>query len=151
MNETNLQAWLLEHDFTSNDINALGPHGLTPLMRAARQGDSNRIDTLLRHGARLEVRNGDGNNALWFACVGDHLDTIAHLVNIGIDIDNQNDNGATCLMYASSAGKDAVVKALLAAGADTARKSLDDYTALDVASSIGCLQLLRQRQTVPSH
>ena len=46
-------------------------------------------------------------------------------------------------MYAASAGKDAVVKALLAAGANRELKSLDDYTALDMAATLPCLQLLR--------
>jgi ankyrin repeat protein len=142
MNDT-LQHWLTEHGFTGNDLNALGACGLTPLMRAARQGDADRVDALLSRGAQLETRNGDGNNALWFACVGEHLDMIELLAGRGIDTDNQNDNGATCLMYASSTGKVAVAKVLLACGADTAIKSLDDFTALDVAASIECLHLLR--------
>ncbi len=147
MSDTTLQSWLDKHGFTSDDLNALGPSGLNPLMRAARLGDADRINELLQHGARLEARNADGNNALWFACVGEHHDIIALLVKHGIDIDNQNDNGATCLMYASSTGKDAVVKTLLANGANATLKSLDDFTALDVAATIGCLQLLRIRRS----
>lgn len=149
MNDTTLRPWLAEHGFTSDDLNALGPSGLNPLMRAARLGDAKRVNELLQHGARLEARNADGNNALWFACVGEHHDMIALLVKHGIAIDNQNVNGATCLMYASSTGKDAVVQTLLANGANAALKSLDDFTALDVAATIGCLQLLRTRQ--PKH
>jgi thiosulfate/3-mercaptopyruvate sulfurtransferase len=143
MSDTTLRSWLAEHGFTSDDLNALGPSGLNPLMRAARLGDANLVDGLLQRGARLETRNTDGNNALWFACVGEHHDMIALLVKHGIDIDNQNDNGATCLMYASSTGKDAVVKTLLAHGANAELQSLDDFTALDVAATIGCLRLLR--------
>ncbi len=147
MNEPRLHTWLQEHHFSVDDINALGESGLTPLMRAARQGDADMIHTLLRNGAQLAARNADGNNALWFACVGEHLDIIALLVTAGIDINNQNDNGATALMYASSTGKESVLKTLLNTGADTTLKSLDDYTALDVAATIGCLQLLRNNQT----
>jgi thiosulfate/3-mercaptopyruvate sulfurtransferase len=150
MNDTTLQHWLAEHGFTSDDINALGACGLTPLMRAARQGDAERVSALLQCGARLETRNADGNNALWFACVGEHLDMIGLLVSLGINMDNQNDNGATCLMYASSTGKEAVVKALLAAGARPELKSLDDFTALDVAATVGCLRLLRRAETQPA-
>jgi thiosulfate/3-mercaptopyruvate sulfurtransferase len=144
MNDTPLQHWLTQHGFASDDINALGACGLTPLMRAARLGDAARVLALLARGAQLETRNADGNNALWFACVGEHLDMIALLAKRGIDLDNQNDNGATCLMYASSTGKDAVVRALLAAGADPRLKSLDDFTALDVAATLDCLRLLRR-------
>lgn len=149
MNDSTLQTWLTEHGFTADDLNALGPSGLNPLMRAARLGELDIIDALLSCGAHLNTRNADGNNALWFACMGEHHDMIALLVKHGIDIDNQNDNGATCLMYASSTGKDAVVKTLLANGANAALKSLDDFTALDVAATLGCLQRLRTRR--PEH
>ena len=35
MNEDALQQWLVTHDFNSDHIDAIGPCGLTPLMRAA--------------------------------------------------------------------------------------------------------------------
>jgi ankyrin repeat protein len=147
MNNTTLPLWLAQHGFSGKDLNAVGASGLTPLMRAARLGDLDKIDALLRLGVDLAARNGDGNNALWFACVGEHFDAIALLLERGIDIDNQNDNGATCLMYAASTGKDAVVQTLLAAGANDKLKSLDDFTALDVAATLDCLQLLRYTAT----
>ena len=52
-------------------------------------------------------------------------------------------------MYAASSGKDAVVAKLLEAGADISLKNFDDFTALDMASSLGCLQLLRQAEKQP--
>lgn len=144
MNDPTLQHWLTRHGFTSGDINALGVCGLTPLMRAARQGDAGKVNALLQCGARLEARNADGNNALWFACVGEHIEMIALLVERGIGIDNQNDNGATCLMYASSTGKHAVVQTLLARGANPDLESLDGFTALDVAATLECLRRLQR-------
>jgi ankyrin repeat protein len=143
MTDTTLQNWLIEFGFTNPDLNALGKCGLSPLMRAARLGDKDRVHELIQHGVRLNTRNGDGNNALWFACVGEHLEMIRFLINHGIDMNNQNDNGASCLMYASSTGKDRVVATLLECGADIHLKSLDDFTALDVAASFTSLQLLR--------
>ena len=71
-------------------------------------------------------------------------DLIALLINSGVDINHQNDNGATCLMYAASAGKTEIVARLLAAGAHTLVKSLDDFTALDMAANLECLALLRK-------
>ena len=116
---------------------------MTPLMKAAREGNAAAAAELISTGADINVRNADGNNALWLACVGSSLEVIDALLATGIDIDNQNDNGATCLMYASSAGKDAVVARLLKAGASAGLESLDGYTALDMASTIECLRLLR--------
>jgi hypothetical protein len=50
-------------------------------------------------------------------------------------------------MYAASTGKHAVVDALLAAGANPRLKTLDDFSALDMAASIECLRLLRGVET----
>ena len=50
------------------------------------------VRALTAAGAALNARNADGNNAFWFACVGNHLDIIDLLVAYGIDVDNQNDN-----------------------------------------------------------
>jgi len=142
--DKDLQSWLASEGYPAGDINATVEHGLTPLMKACRDSDAARVTALLQCGARLNIKNADGNNALWLACVGTKLEVIAILIKAGIDIDNQNDNGATCLMYAASAGKDEVIRALLAAGANSALKSLDDYTALDMSATFPCLQLLRK-------
>ena len=48
-------------------------------------------------------------------------------------------------MYAASAGKAPVVALLLAAGANTTLSSLDGFTALDMAATLPCLELLRRR------
>ncbi len=138
-----LQRWLNEHGFPDNDVNALTANEITPLMKAAHLGHGTVVRDLLAAGARLEAKNADGNNALWLACVGDHLNVIDLLVEAGVDIDNRNLNGATVLMYAASSGKAAVVAQLLAHDADTAAETLDGFTALDMAASAECLALLR--------
>ena len=51
-------------------------------------------------------------------------------------------------MYAASSGKGAVVAQLLAAGAQWAVPNQDDLTALDMAASLECLQLLRAASQV---
>ena len=136
-----LQAWLEEHDFP--EVNSAFHDGTTPLMLASRLGETAIVAELLVSGANLNARNNDGNQALWFACFSGNLDIMDLLIAAGINIDNGNDNGSTCLMYASSSGKDAVVEKLLEAGADIGLMNLDDYTALDMAATIGCLNLLR--------
>ena len=94
----------------------------------------------------MNARNADGNNALWLACVGGHLEMLDTLVEAGVDIDNRNDNGATPLMYAASSGKATVVERLLAKGADVTPETLDGFSALDLAQTIECLTLLRPRR-----
>jgi len=139
-----LHRWLVEQGFPADDINAVIANGTTPLMRASHMGQAAVVRMLIAAGAQLDTRNADGNNALWLACVGSHLDVIDMLIDSGIDINNRNDNGATPLMYASSSGKAGVVECLLAKGADTAPETLDGFNALDLASTVECLALLRQ-------
>lgn len=138
-----LTQWLLAHGYPCDDLNAVAEYGMTPLMRASKEGEIGVVFDLMQAGAPLDTTNSDGNNALWLACVGANIDTIDLLIRAGIPLDHQNDNGASCLMYAASSGKHAVVEKLLALGADPTLKTLDDYSALDMAATIECLRLLR--------
>jgi rhodanese-related sulfurtransferase len=139
-----LRRWLTEQGFGAGDLNGVIWNETTPLMHASYLGDAAIVRQLIAAGAPLDARNGDGGNALWLACVGNHPDVIDVLVDAGGDIDNRNDNGATCLMYAASSGKLDVVARLLARGADTRYETPDGFSALDLCSTIECLTLLRQ-------
>lgn len=138
-----LSTWLVSLGFPSDGVNGTVENRMTPLMKACREGLGDMVDRLIAAGADLEARNADGNTALWLACVGGHLDIIDRLVDAGIVIDNRNDNGATSLMYASSAGKAEVVEKLLARGADPSPETPEGFSALDLASTLECLKLLR--------
>lgn len=144
MLEATLRQWLTEHGFAPNDINGVIANSTTPLMKASHRGEGAVVRQLIAAGAQLDTRNADGNNALWLACVGNHLDIIDILADAGVDIDNRNDNGATCLMYAASSGKPEVIGRLLARGADTGFETLDGFSALDLCSTQECLMLLRR-------
>ncbi len=135
--------WLAQHGFDANAPDRPGQYRDTPLILAARRGEAAVVDELLQAGAAVNSRNMDGTNALWAACVADRFDIAERLLAHGAAIDNQNDNGATVLMYAASNGKEAWVRFLLQAGADTALRSLDDYSALDLANTLPILRLLR--------
>lgn len=138
-----LQAFVAEFGFDPADLDAPRAQGLTPLMRAALEGRAGLVEELLAAGVSPARRNADGNNALWLACVSRDTPTLACLIKAGIDVDNVNDAGATCLMYAASSGRAEVVEALLAAGADPYIRNPDDARAVDLASTVGCLKLLR--------
>jgi len=141
-----LAQWLREHGYPCTDLDAVAEHGMTPLMRASKAGDTAIVIELIQAGASLDTQNSDGNHALWLACVGANPDTLDVLIRAGSALDHQNDNGATCLMYAASTGKHAVVERLLAAGAKPQLKTLDDFSALDMAATIECLRLLRRAE-----
>jgi ankyrin repeat protein len=149
MSPAELNAWLVGQGFPSADPEAVAAHGTTPLMRAAHVGFATVVHALIARNVALNTRNADGNNALWFACVSRDPRVVWQLIEAGIDIDNRNDNQATCLMFASSSGLTAVLERLLQGGAQLHHETLDGFSALDMAASIECLNLLR-RATRPS-
>ncbi|ABO58935.1 ankyrin repeat domain-containing protein [Burkholderia vietnamiensis] len=140
--EPALAAWLTSVGFVGPS--ARDAHDNTPLMVAAWRGARDAVDALLAHGVAVDAINADGNNALWLACVHGDPAGIERLARAGVPLDHANVTGATCLMYAASSGKAEVVRALLALGADPAIRSRDGLTALDMAATAECLQLLRR-------
>ncbi|MBI5927336.1 MAG: ankyrin repeat domain-containing protein [Aquabacterium sp.] len=136
-----LQTWLSDHEF--EHINEAGAHGNTPLMEAAWRGETAIVQALIDLGVNLHATNGDGNNALWLACVSNDPALVILLAQAGVAIDHLNATGATCLMYAASSSKPDIVRVLLALGADPLIQTQDDFSALDMAASLACLQLLR--------
>jgi thiosulfate/3-mercaptopyruvate sulfurtransferase len=148
---SSLDAWLVEHGFSPDQPHTTIGNRTTALMKASHTGNAGIVLQLVHGGADLNARNSDGNNALWLACVGASQEVIGILIGAGIDIDNRNDNQATCLMYAASTGKSLVLAQLLQAGANHLYETLDGFSALDMAATIDCLNLLRcaARQTRP--
>lgn len=136
-----LLAWLQQHGL--KDAHTPGEHGNTPLMQAAWRGETAIVAALLAEGVNLTAVNGDGNNALWLGCVSNDPALVTLLAKAGVPIDHINLTGATSLMYAASSSKPEIVRVLLELGADPLIQTQDDYTALDMAATIECLQLLR--------
>ncbi|MEA5503705.1 ankyrin repeat domain-containing protein [Halotia wernerae UHCC 0503] len=144
------QQWLIANGYNLQALNQLGENGDTALMKATREGVYAVVKELIDAGVDINARNSDAygglrlrNNALWFACFGNHYELINLLIAANINIDNQNDNGATVLMYAVSAGKTEVAKLLLQHHPNLDLKNLDDYQAIDFASNIEVLRLLK--------
>lgn len=137
-----LAAWLAREGFVGPD--GRGAHGNTPLMVAAWRGAAGIVEALLAHGVVLDAVNGDGNNALWLACVNGNPEVMKRLVAAGVPINHANSTGATCLMYAASSGKTDVLRTLLLLNADMSLRTQDDFSALDMAANLDCLQLLRK-------
>jgi rhodanese-related sulfurtransferase len=138
-----LRAFLAEHGFAPNDVDTPNKDRATPLMLAARLAPPALVDELLRAGADLHAVNADGNQALWLACVGEIPENIQLLIDAGIDIQHVNVNAATPLMFAASSGRAKAVALLLQAGADPLFETDLGLTALDMASSVECLELMR--------
>ena len=155
MNNNRLKCWLVQAGFRISDplqadINRALTNGTTPLMHAARAGDVEVVKGLLVRGADPALLNADSNGALWFACFADSEACVSALIQAGAPLDGQNVNGATALIYCASSGKASIVQMLLKAGANPGLTTLDDFTALELASNMACLRLLKATRS-PAH
>jgi len=137
-----LETFLAENGFPAGDIHARIAHGMTPLMQAAHKGPASLVAELLKAGARVDEANNDGSEALWLACVGGDPEIVSLVIAAGADLEHKNVNGSTAMMYAASAGKEKALSCLLEAGADLDYE-IDGISALDMASTVECLNLMR--------
>lgn len=144
-----MTAWCTSNGFDEPDAFAYNAAGLTPLMQASLNGEAGIVDDWLAWDGSIELTNGDGNTALWFACKSESTEIMRALIARGADIDHANREGVTCLIYAASAGKLTAVRTLLEAGADLSPETRDGFTALDCASTLPVLRLLRTHAGQP--
>ena len=142
---TELNNWLLLHDFQVDNMSSRVSNGMTALMMTALQGEITLLHEILKSDCEINLTNDDGNNALWFACVSEDIEIIQTLIAAGININNININGSNALHYASSTGNYIVVKTLVEAGADLLHQTPDDMNALDMAASLSILNYLKPK------
>lgn len=146
MMKPEIRDWLQNNYFSVAQPVLKNSAGIYPLILACQQGRSDVTGFLIEQDAALDVVDQYGNNALWAACYAGNSDCIDALIDAGIDINHQNSaSGATALIFSASSGREKVVEQLLAAGADPALKTHDDFTALDLASTRKILKLIQAR------
>jgi ankyrin repeat protein len=119
--------------------------GTTPLMRAARSGDSAMMRLLLQNGADAKAKTRDGGDALLFAAgVGyrdkytrgteaEALEALKVAIEAGLDMHGSNNRGETAIHGAAGRGADAIVQFLVDKGAKLDVKTKQGLTPLDYA------------------
>ena len=125
--------------------------GTTPLMRAAKNGDTAAIRVLMARGADAALKQKNGTTALMlasgvgrgtgvfakdYASEAELLAAVQYLVESGVDVNAANDSGQTALHVAAQAS-DGIVKYLAEHGANLDAKDKQGRTALDVAMGKG--------------
>ena len=79
-------------------------HGHTPLMRAALDGNTERVKELIYQGTNVNQRDDNGRTALMFAAINAHYETMKLLLGSGADVNARSNKGGTALMGAVLAG-----------------------------------------------
>ena len=121
------------------NVNVRNKDGITPLMNALEEKD---IALLLIAGrADVNARTNDGVTPLMLAAARHLTDMIQPLVNLGAEINVQNDRGWTPLMYTAGAidsvDDPQTVQALLDKGADSNAQDRNGWTALMFSAQKG--------------
>ncbi|MEO8076201.1 MAG: ankyrin repeat domain-containing protein [Acidobacteriota bacterium] len=100
-------------------VRELDETGTTPLMYAALCGTPDVLRVLIERGAPVNASNRFGATALMWAATS-RAENLTTLLALGADVDARTRNGRTALLTATRYGNTAAMRALLAAGADTA-------------------------------
>lgn len=107
------------------------------LWDAAIAGDTAAIRAAVNAGAvvdSLDVRTSqNGRRPLNWAALGNHVDALRLLLELGAPIDARNRTGFTALHHAAEEGSTAAAEFLIAAGADRTLVNQQGLTPLDVA------------------
>ncbi|HET6669541.1 MAG TPA: ankyrin repeat domain-containing protein [Pyrinomonadaceae bacterium] len=90
--------------------------GHTNLMRAALEGRTEEVKTLLKGGADVNEKDDEGRTALMFAVTNIQTDAVNLLLDHGADVNATANDGCTALMLAASSGDSGIVRALLSKG-----------------------------------
>ncbi|HTV73590.1 MAG TPA: ankyrin repeat domain-containing protein, partial [Candidatus Acidoferrales bacterium] len=115
------------------NVNRQSLDGTTQLMRAAKAGEAERIEQLLRSGADPNIVDNQGRTALHYAVLARSELAVSALLRAQPLLNLQDEAGNTPLHLAVHLGDVVVIEELLAAGADTSVPNLAKQTPLDAA------------------
>ncbi|KAH9056407.1 ankyrin repeat-containing domain protein [Lactarius vividus] len=129
------------------DVNARDEADWTPLHSASYCGKSEIVQTLIHHGARLDVENN--LTPLHVASYNGKLEIVRLLLDHGAKVDTVDEYGKTPLhdvsrgKYDSEEAGVGIVRLLLERGGNVNEKSKQQYTPLHFASYNGKLEIVR--------
>jgi ankyrin repeat protein len=113
------------------------------LSKAVSDGDLQGVRALLKSGADVNARAGDGSTPLLWAAHASNVEIARALVAAKADVEAANDFGVTPLLEASRNGDAPMVDLLLRAGADPRKAHPEGETPLLGAARAGSVAAVR--------
>ncbi|MDI9408013.1 MAG: ankyrin repeat domain-containing protein [Candidatus Pacebacteria bacterium] len=111
--------------------------GKTPLLMAAKNGNSQLVTQLVEAKADVNQADADGETALMFAAKSGNRDALQSLIAADANVDATDNDGTTALMFAVKSGNRDAVQSLIAANANVDATDNDGTTALMFAAKSG--------------
>ena len=128
------------------DPDTVDAQGNTLLILAAREGHTAAVEALAKNRARLDYRNPAGDSALMLAVLRGHEDAVRALIKAGAVVAH---DGWAPLHYAAFEGREGMLDALFAAGADVNALAPNKATALMLAARNGHIGVVRRLLAQP--
>lgn len=118
--------------------------GCTPLHHAVLDNDVPTTRRLLKEGAYLEARDGEGHTPLMLATLEGCHEPVRLLINAGADVDAKSlDYNTSILMMAALKGYPEIVRMLLERNPQLNVRNKSGYTALMLAAKGGYADIVR--------
>lgn len=130
------------------DVNVADEKGYTALILAAYHGHTDTVNFLIsKANANPCQEDNRGNTALMGAIFKGHVSVAKQLVFADCDIDEENEQGQTALMFASLFDRQEIINTLIDKGADTHHVDKSGNTVADIALSQGNYELAKLLNT----
>ncbi|KAJ3118834.1 hypothetical protein HDU96_007576 [Phlyctochytrium bullatum] len=105
---------------------------IAPLHLTAANGSTSIVETMIKHGAKLDTVDAKGRTALWWAMRYQHFDTAKVLVSNGANVNASDDSGWIPFLSAAHLGSLDLVKMMVERKADLP-STVSKKTALTLA------------------
>ncbi len=138
-NDIDLTELLLRH---GAEVNATDDHGVTALSLASLNNNPQLLRVLLKQGADVNLARINGDSPLMIAASVGNTEVLGLLVEAGANVNaREGSKGHTALMFAVAENHIEAVRFLVAKGAATFARSINDYTPLLFAAQQGNIEI----------
>ncbi|KAK9408253.1 death-associated protein kinase 1 [Crotalus adamanteus] len=119
---------------TNYDVNQPNKHGTPPFLIASGCGNIQMLQLFLKRGARVDVQDKAGSNAIYWASRHGHIETLKFLHTNKCPLDVRDKSGETALHVASRYGHVDVVHYLCSIGSNPNFQDKEEETPLHCAA-----------------